>query len=308
MRRGVWLWSFALVIFCAQDAWAWGPAIHVWIGDAVLSAFAAVLPVVANLLRNHADAFLYGTIAPDCFVGKGSGGHEEHCHNWSAGKALLEAAGTDAEYAFALGYMSHLAADIIGHNHFVPNCLYRSFGSKKLSHAYWELHADNLVAESYAQDAARVIGTDQPSLDGLMTKVVDKSPLPFGARKKLFSAYLKVNSATGARTLMRRIRGYSERSLSHDDLGLQMDLSLALTLSMLEDQEVPVLSKYDPVGAANITRAKQLRRASRRARTFCKSDVPFPIPAELVDLLIMLDRAPLPELLPDLPLQTLALD
>ena len=38
---------------------------------------------------------------------------------------------------------------------------------------------------------------------------------------------------------------------------------------------------YDPIGATNIRLAKELRRESKRARSYSRSDVPFPIPAEL---------------------------
>ncbi|GIW70729.1 MAG: hypothetical protein KatS3mg102_0271 [Planctomycetota bacterium] len=307
-RRRRWplvLGVAVLVLFgLAEPAQAWGPTVHVWIADAILKAFALSVPVVAELLRRHPHAFVYGNLAPDFFVGKGSGGHDEHCHNWEVGQRVLELAGTDAERAFALGYLSHLAADVIGHNHFVPNYLYRSFGLRKLGHAYWEMHADNLLAESYAHCAARLIADEeQHRHDALLVKAVGKGPVPLWARKSLFAAYLRLNVHHRTRRLMRRVRPYSEHSLRHDDIWLQMDVSLALSASAVADPRVPRLLAYDPVGAENIRIAKKLRRRSRRARSFSKGDVPFPIPQPLLEHLALLEpvarAVPLPDPPPD---------
>ncbi len=284
------------VVFVVSDrACAWGPAVHVWIGDAVLSAFALSVPVVAKLLRRHAASYLYGAIAPDFFVGKGSGGHDEHCHNWAAGHRLLEAAEDEAGRAFALGYLSHLSADVIGHNHFVPNYLYRSFGLRKLGHLYWEMHADNLLPERYVhQSAALIVDPERERHDVLLERVVDRSPVPLRARKKLFAAYLRLNSHRRARALMERLRPYSAHSLRYDDIGAQIELSLALVVTMLEDPSVPLLGRYDPVGAHNIREAKRRRRRERRAGAFAKDQTAFPIPEELLALRDRLERADAP--------------
>jgi hypothetical protein len=55
-------------------------------------------------------------------------------------------AATDAERAFALGYLSHLAADTIAHNHYVPYHLARYARSKGPRALYWEMRADRFVA------------------------------------------------------------------------------------------------------------------------------------------------------------------
>ena len=101
---------------------------------------------------------------------------------------------------------------------------------------------------------------------------------------------------------MQRVRPYSEHSLRHDDVWLQMDLSLALVVSMLKDHSVPVIGGYDPVGAKNIKEAKRLRRHSRRQKQFDKGDIAFPIPDELMAHLPLIDDAtkaiPLPDMAP----------
>jgi hypothetical protein len=272
---------FFAVFGLARPALAWGPSVHLWIGDQVLEGAAAALPVVAALLRRHARSFLYGSLAPDFEVGKGSTGHEAHNHNWSTGRRLLERAESESGRAFALGYMAHLAADVIGHNHFVPNHLYRTFGSKKLGHAYWEVHADNLIEGPYAELAAALVAAPSEENDGLLGHVTVRGLIPFEAKKRIFCSFLRMANHSRARTFLDRVRPFSAQALRHEDVRDEIHLSLACVIEMLRDTTVPLLGRYDPIGARNIRLAKELRRESRRARTFSKGDVPFPIPAEL---------------------------
>lgn len=262
-------------------ALAWGPSVHLWIGDTLIQTVGAALPLVGALLRRHGRSFLYGCLAPDFYVGKGSAYHEEHCHNWNAGKKLLASAQTDAQKAFALGYMTHLSEDVIGHNHFVPNNLYRSFGVHKLGHVYFELHADNLLDQGYVDLADALVSAPNPENDALLNCVIMRGLVPFGAKKRIFTSWIALSNHRRLKKFLLRVRPYSESLLRNDDVRDMMELSLALAFEMLKDTSVPLLGKYDPIGATNIAAAKELRRASKRARAYSRADVPFPIPAEL---------------------------
>lgn len=274
-------------------AFAWGPSVHLWIGDQVLQGVIAIAPALYALLRRHARSYLYGSLAPDFEVGKGSTYHDGHNHNWSSGRQVFESAETDSQKAFAYGYLSHLAADVIGHNHFVPNNLYRSFGSKKLGHAYWEMHADNVIDDgAYAELGALLVSTPQPENDALVARIAEQGIIPFEAKKRLFTSFLRLSNHSRARRFLDRVRPFSVTSLRHDDVRDQVDLSLACVIEMLRDPSVPLLGRYDPIGARNICLAKELRRETRRAHTFSKGDVPFPIPAELRALRRHLEVAP----------------
>lgn len=280
---------FFVVFGLSRPALAWGPSVHLWIGDQILQAAAAALPAVAALLRRHARAFLYGSIAPDFEIGKGSTGHAEHNHNWSTGRRVLDRAATESAQAFALGYMAHLAADVIGHNHFVPNHLYRTFGSKKLGHAYWEVHADNLIDGPYPELAAALVASPAAEHDEQLSAVAIRGLIPFGAKKRIFCSFIHMSNNVRARTFLARVRAYSKEALRHEDVLEEIALSLACVIEMLRDPAVPLLGRYDPIGAKNIRLAKELRRETRRARTFSKGDLPFPIPAELRALAVHLE-------------------
>jgi hypothetical protein len=262
-------------------ALAWGPSVHLWIGDTLIQSAGAALPLVAALIRRHARSFLYGCVAPDIYVGKGSTYHEEHCHNWTVGKKLLSTAESESERAFALGYMTHLAADVIGHNHFVPNNLYRSIGLGKVGHVYFEFHADNLLDAAYTDLAHSLMSAPQADNDALLNLVILRGLIPFEAKKAIFGSYLALSNTDRLRRLARRVRWYSESLLRNDDVRDLMSLSLALAFEMLKDPTVPVLGRYDPIGATNQKLASELRRESKRARAHSRRHVPFPVPAEL---------------------------
>lgn len=276
------LGAFVFALFGLPSvALAWGPAVHLWIGDVLLQTAAASIPLVGALLRPYAREFLYGCLAPDFFVGKGSIGHYMHCHNWEAGRRLLDGAPGDRERAFALGYMTHLAADVIGHNYFVPNNLYRLFAAHKVGHVFFELHADNLLDHAYVDLADTLVAAPNVTCDALLKAVIPLGRVPFGAKKVLFTSWIALHNRTAMRALLYRFRSFSASLLRHDDVRDMIELSLALAYDMLVDPALPLLGRYDPIGADNLRLAMELRKASKRARSYARSDCPFPIPEEL---------------------------
>jgi hypothetical protein len=272
------------LLVAAPSALAWGPSVHLWVGERLLDAAIGALPAAAALLRRNPKSFLYGSIAPDFEVGKGSRGHATHNHNWTTGQRVLDRARGEEEEAFALGYMAHLAADVIGHNHFVPNHLYRSFGSRKLGHALWEVHADNLVGHHTERHVGELVTGDFRKEDALLHKVTQQGLIPLSMKRRLFSGFLRLQGSVGARMLLRAVRGHSERALRYEDVRGQIELSLGCAVEMLANPSVPMLGRFDPIGAKNIHLAKDVRSQAKKARSYEHHHVPFPVPPELTAL------------------------
>ena len=76
------------------------------------------------------------------------------------GRKLLLQAADPREQAFACGYLSHLAADIIAHNIYVPNQLYLTSSTIRWGHIYWELRADEFTDQKYWKQVLEVIQPD----------------------------------------------------------------------------------------------------------------------------------------------------
>ena len=59
-----------LVVLVPNDAWAWSPGTHVFLGQSVLANLSLLPGAVAELLRGYPVDFLYGSIAADTSFAK----------------------------------------------------------------------------------------------------------------------------------------------------------------------------------------------------------------------------------------------
>lgn len=114
-------WFIPLALFC-NDALAWGLYTHVYFGQLLIWATPLVDPRFRRAVARLPGLVLAGACLPDIalfsrFVGAPI---LDATHQWSTARRLLAAADDDESRALALGYASHLLADVIAHNHFVP--------------------------------------------------------------------------------------------------------------------------------------------------------------------------------------------
>ena len=105
---------------------------------------------VADLLRAYPFDFLYGNIAADSSIAKHYAPLGRHCHYWHVGQEIHDLAGSDALRAFGLGYLSHLAADTVAHNYFVPRQLMITSSTAAVGHSYWETRVETHLGDAYA--------------------------------------------------------------------------------------------------------------------------------------------------------------
>lgn len=116
-----WRWLVPLLMFSA-DACAWGLYTHVHFAQLLLWA----VPLTDARCRRAVAAFprlvLAGACLPDLSL---TGRHLgvtalDETHRWERVHEQVAGARDDAELALAIGFASHLLADVIAHNHFVP--------------------------------------------------------------------------------------------------------------------------------------------------------------------------------------------
>ncbi|MCK6447305.1 MAG: zinc dependent phospholipase C family protein [Planctomycetes bacterium] len=171
---------------------AWGPGNHLEFEARVFRRRRELLPArIADLIEHERPAWQYGHIAADIINFKAFGGHYNHCHRWTIVDEMLALARSRAEEAFVLGYLSHLAADTIAHNHFVPYHLARYARGQKLGHLYWEMNADRFVDDD-RWGAITVLKWDHrlAKLDELVNSTVPKKALSMGTNKLIFNHVL----------------------------------------------------------------------------------------------------------------------
>ena len=164
------------ILVSPGEASAWGPGTHVALSETVLSSLHLLPPALRALLSRFPLHFIYGSVAADISLAKKYVPEGRHCHNWHVGREILDVATTDALRAVGWGYLSHLAADTIAHNVFVPRRLLLTSTTQGLGHAYWEHRMDMHVGDDYMGKARRlVIQYDHSDADELMDAVLSLS-------------------------------------------------------------------------------------------------------------------------------------
>ncbi len=187
----------------------WGPGNHLEFAHRVYRSRRRTLPKkVAQLLFEQREAYLYGNVAADIVNFKAWGGHYNHCHRWTIVAEMQELGETRAEQAFCLGYLSHLAADTIAHNHFVPYHLARYARSKGLGHLYWEMRADRFVPEERWKVVTKLKENKElDALDDLVNRTVPKKALSMRTNKLVFNHLLLIAERDRWRRGVDRLHG-----------------------------------------------------------------------------------------------------
>jgi len=254
----------AAALWLAARGLAWGPGVHIQLTQRVLDQLGRRrdLGPDQEIALDHQDAFYYGNIAADVVNLKAYGGMKNHCHNWNIHGRLESLAGTDAERAFILGYLCHLAADVIAHNHFIPYHYVRGLPPRLLGHAYWEALADAEVADADWEIVADLrYDRSLHENDRLIWRAVRWRALGSRPNKWIFNNILLLNLRRSWRNLIRLARAHRGRFpidsefLRHCRAG-----SLHNMLSVFDEEKLALLKLRDPTGRGALRGARRLRR------------------------------------------------
>jgi hypothetical protein len=254
------IFSFSLLV---DDAWAWGPAIHTAIACRILQNGIAILPAIAEIIKSFPREFVYGSLSADFFVGKGTKPKEGHSHNWQTGFRLLHKSRGDQEAAYAYGFLSHLAADVIAHNYFVPNLIHQVSTWRKVGHLYWEAKADHSVGPMYMKIAKEVLAEDELCCDDLLKAAVGKKRNGLKTRRQIFTQTVKLSDYFTNSVPITLIDMSTRYRISPPYLAFMANLSYDLVRDVLmHPYSSPCLS-FDPIGSLNLRLAGQSAVLSR---------------------------------------------
>lgn len=249
--------AFLYQLIFTEAAWAWGPAIHTVIGCTLLDGLKQILPPIAALIQSYPLEYLYGSLAADFFVGKGQKPRAGHSHNWDTGFRFLREARDERELVYAYGFLSHLAADVIAHNYFVPNLIHSISTWKRMGHIYWEAKADQHVAPVYTKIARNLLSRDDLGCDDLLRETVGTSKNGFKTRKHLFTQSVKISNFINASPPIGLVTRGSRHQISSAYLLFMVNLAYRLVKDVLTHPRSSPCLSHDPVGSEN------LRLASR---------------------------------------------
>ncbi len=259
--------AFTLIVasLVPDNALAWGPGVHLALGNSVLSNLGCLPPLVGALLGRHRSAFLYGCLSADIFIGKGSNFQPGHSHNWVTGFKLLSSAKDPRVLSYAYGYLTHLAADVVAHNYYVPNTLWTMPSGGKISHVYVEAQADSRF-ENERQSALALFRRPNQDTDTTLLSAMNKKRIPFLLKKQVVKGTLKVCALKEWGCSLRLADRLLPWNQSAGHLDEMFALSQNLVFDCLVDPKNAVAITFDPIGSQHLREVKQ-HRTKRKGNT-----------------------------------------
>jgi len=244
-----------------ETAHAWGPVTHLHLGLEALRNLGLFEHSLRMVLQSFPYDYLYGCIAADIIFAKGLAKLHEHSHNWTVAFGVLEEASTPQQEAFAYGYLSHLAADVVAHNFFIPESVVKSYSSKTFRHIYWEVRFDALAKRELwdlSREIARLPQHDED--DQLLEQVVKRTLFSFKTDKRIFHSLLILNRMEQWQKMLKIHSKKSPWQISKTDVTRYQDLSLQATLDFLVQERSASCVQMDPTGKGALFTAKWIRK------------------------------------------------
>ena len=278
-----------LVVLAPDILLAWTPGTHIYLAQNVLASAHLLPGTVADLIRAFPFDFLYGNIAADSTIAKNFAPVSRHCHHGHVGQEIHDLAGTDALRAFGLGYLSHLAADTVAHNYFVPRQLAVTSSRSGLGHAYWEARFETHLGAGFASRAKEVIQLDHAPADAHLDQIISPTIFSVRTNRRLFRGMVHLVETRSWQRAFRMAREHSRWDLPDEDVEQHMALSYEFVMEMLGDDR-PLARRLDPAGAEPLRAARDLRREAgedgaprdlSRTRSIAERDFGLPRKADL---------------------------
>jgi len=253
-----------MVLLASTPALAWGPATHVELATDLLGQIHLLPAAVAALLARYGKDYLFGNIAADVVMAKRLSRVRQGCHHWDTGFAILDDARSDRGKAFAFGYLSHLAADTIAHNKFLPRQMTLTRTTMSFGHFYWELRADALIGppswERLRVVLDEVFAEHEASLHVRLTDTF----LPFVVNWRLFYRMNRFLTRRLWRRAMDQWYHVSRWHLSEELMRAYRAECLERMIEVLTDQRAARVCHEDPNGNVALTYTKLQRRQLRQ--------------------------------------------
>ncbi len=247
-----------------STAHAWTPGTHIFLGEAVMRSLAALPHATAELLHAFPYDFLYGSIAADTSVAKKYAPAGRHCHSWNVGLEIYDRARDEPLRAFALGYLAHLAADVVAHNYFVPRQLAVTSSTAALGHSYWESRFETHLGERHARRAREVILLDHNRSDDLLDRVLSPTIFSTHTNRRIFRGMVYVTDTESWQRIFHVMKENSRWDLAESEVGDYVGRAYDFVMDFLVRIDASEPYTLDPSGERALQLAKRVRRSAMR--------------------------------------------
>jgi hypothetical protein len=256
--------AVALIVLWPGTAHAWTPGTHILLGEAVLRSAALLPPALAALLQAHRHDFLYGSIAADTSIAKKYAQFGRHCHAWHVGLEILDEARDDQLRAFAYGYLSHLAADAVAHNYFVPHQLAVTASTTALGHSYWESRFETHLATAFPRTAHDIILLDHARSDEHLDRILSPTIFSTPTNRRIFRGMVVVTDSESWQRIFSVMVDHSRWDLEAAEVGRYLARSFDFIIDFLSRDTTSEAYALDPSGDQALRAAKRVRRDALR--------------------------------------------
>jgi Zinc dependent phospholipase C len=265
MRLTAWLALGALaVVLLPTAAWAWTPGTHVFLGQALLRSLHLLPGSAADLLRAFPYDFLYGSIAADTSIAKKYAPAGRHCHSWAVGFEILDRARDDPLRSFALGYLAHLAADVVAHNYFVPRQLAVTSSTSALGHSYWENRFETHLGEQPSRRARELILLDHSLSDAHLDRILSPTIFSTPTNRRIFRGMVRVTDMESWQRIFQLAAEHSRWDLGTGEVRGYLARSFDYVVDLLNRMDRAEPFGFDPSGDVRLRLAKRVRRDALR--------------------------------------------
>ncbi len=255
--------ALLLLVLLPADAYAWTPGTHILIGEAVLRSADLLLPAaLAQLLRAHPFEFLYGSIAADTSFAKRYAKVGRHCHYWHVGDEILDRARDDALRAFGYGYLAHLAADVVAHNHFVPHQLAITSSTSGAGHAYWEARFEAALGEQWSRRAREVILLEHNQADEHLDRILSPTIFSTTTNRRIFRGMVHAADLGAYQRMLSLMAANSRWPLRQPSVTAHVELAFDHVVDLLVRGDAAAARRADPSGEEALREAKRIRKGA----------------------------------------------
>lgn len=257
--------AFLMVFLRPENLFAWGPGTHLEIATDLLKEAGTFAPVVVPILKKYREEFIYGMVSADILMAKKYAGCLHHCHNWGIGWKVLAACREDREKASAYGYLTHLAADIVAHNYYVPFMIIKSFDAHKtINHTYWEMRFDMHVKREIWDRIKELVRGDFGRFDKLLESTLKRPIFSFKFNKAVFSTILMLQQLKQLRKGVEIQSRFSEWPLLPSEVRHYKSLAMELCRGFLANPKDADCLRGDAVGTSRLKYASEMRKSLRK--------------------------------------------
>lgn len=260
------LLALFFLLFSPVHLHAWGGVTHFYFGTTVLTNLDLVTAEIANIIGEYPYDFLYGMVLADIIVGKKYADWEEHSHNWKVGFSLFGFAAEKFHIAFLWGFISHLAADVMAHNFFLPEMFIRYYHGKMKTHVYWEAKFDTCFPDNVWLSLSKIQKNVHKSDDEVLRKGLKPTLFSFATNKRIFDIVNFQRKIKGWRDITRRFSSRSIYKIPEDRKLFYINRSVDSIIDVLNHGSEASIVQLDPTGGKALTYGLTIKKDLRKLR------------------------------------------